>query len=281
MTRTDCLPPFDGDNAVTLKFYEHPLSPYARKVKIVLYEKDIPFERVIVTPLVLKEGDAGFAEFAAASPRLEVPCLADGAFHCFDSTIILDYVDERWQGRPMLPAKPEERARARMVEEICDTELEAINWGLMEIRVARRASGEQAEGMAARSGERLAQIWDRFERELADRAWFSGDDFGRADAALIVHVSGSTFFGFAPQAGRHDALRAWADRSLSRPSVQRDAADLGAFMSTDKTGRFVREGSGFARQYRDHRLEWMMKSGGADIVLRGIENGSIHFAKGF
>ena len=33
----------------------------------------------------------------------------------------------------------------------------------------------------------------------------------------------------------------------------------------------------FKRQYCDHRLEWMMKSGGADIVLAGIKAGNIRF----
>jgi hypothetical protein len=34
------------------------------------------------------------------------------------------------------------------------------------------------------------------------------------------------------------------------------------------------------RQYRDHRLEWMMKSGGVEIVLAGLANGTIKFATG-
>jgi hypothetical protein len=32
------------------------------------------------------------------------------------------------------------------------------------------------------------------------------------------------------------------------------------------------------RQYRDYRLEWMMKSGGADIVLEGLRAGTIKFS---
>jgi glutathione S-transferase/RNA polymerase-associated protein len=34
----------------------------------------------------------------------------------------------------------------------------------------------------------------------------------------------------------------------------------------------------FKREYRDHRLEWMMRSGGAEIVLDGMKNGSIRFS---
>ncbi|HRD27418.1 MAG TPA: hypothetical protein PLO65_03865, partial [Caulobacter sp.] len=33
----------------------------------------------------------------------------------------------------------------------------------------------------------------------------------------------------------------------------------------------------FKRQYRDHRLEWMIRSGGVEVVLRGLEKGDIRF----
>jgi hypothetical protein len=35
------------------------------------------------------------------------------------------------------------------------------------------------------------------------------------------------------------------------------------------------------RQYRDHRLEWMMKSGGAEVVRRGLAAGTIRFQQEF
>ena len=33
----------------------------------------------------------------------------------------------------------------------------------------------------------------------------------------------------------------------------------------------------FKRQYRDHRLEWMMKTGGTEIVLDGVQAVTIRF----
>ncbi|MFT5932491.1 MAG: hypothetical protein ACI93G_001580, partial [Hyphomonas sp.] len=33
----------------------------------------------------------------------------------------------------------------------------------------------------------------------------------------------------------------------------------------------------FKRQYRDHRLEWMIKSGGMDIVVDGLAKQTIRF----
>jgi len=58
--------------------------------------------------------------------------------------------------------------------------------------------------------------------------------------------------------------------------VQHDSADLTEFMQTGLAG-----GMGsmpVVRQYRDYRLEWMMKSGGVEIVLDGLEAGTIKFA---
>jgi glutathione S-transferase/RNA polymerase-associated protein len=262
---------------VPLKLYENPLSPYARKVKIVLYEKGIDFERVSIAPLTLREGDPAYAEFASASPRLEVPCLLDGDFRCSDSTIIVDYIDEKWPDPPMLPRAPDARARARMIEELCDTQIDAINWGLMEIRFFRRAEGALAEQMMARASSQLASVWDRVESELEGRSWLSGERFGRADASLIVHLVAAGLYGNGP-GERHPRLRDWSARCVEVESVKRDQADLAAFIGSDGV-RGMRKIPKIRRQYRDHRLEWMLKTGGLDIVLRGLEGDTIHFVR--
>lgn len=111
-----------------IKLFEHPLSPYAQKVKLALIEKGIPFETAM--PDLMSGGDAAFKD---ASPRLEVPALVDGDTTVFDSTIILEYLEDKWPTPAMLPATPVERARARTLEEICDSQYEAINWGLFEV----------------------------------------------------------------------------------------------------------------------------------------------------
>ena len=124
--------------------YEHPLSSYAQKVKIALREKGLDFQAV--TPPALGSGNAD-GEFASASPRNEVPALIDGEARIFDSTIILEYLEDKFPSPPLLPRDPAARARTRMIEEVCDTSYEAINWGLGEIRWFKRAEGAAAEKM--------------------------------------------------------------------------------------------------------------------------------------
>lgn len=64
-----------------LTLYEHPLSPYAQKVKIALREKGVEF--TVQTPDGMGSGHAA-GEFMAANPRGEVPTLIDDDFSIFE-----------------------------------------------------------------------------------------------------------------------------------------------------------------------------------------------------
>jgi glutathione S-transferase len=251
--------------------FEHPLSPYAQKVKLALYEKGIPFDAV--TPDILGGGDANFA---AANPRLEVPALVDGDTKVFDSTIILEYIEDRWPQPPMLPAAPADRARVRMIEELCDTYYEAINWGIAEIRVFGRATGALAEQMLARAGQQIAGINARLERELGGCPFFTGDRFGWGDVSVYPYVAGATGNGFPPSAG--SALAKWLETVSTRDSVQKCTAAVMEVLPTFQNLKPIIDSGLFVREYRDHRLEWMMRSGGQQIVLDGMAKKTIRFS---
>lgn len=255
-----------------IKLFEHPLSPYAQKVKLALLEKGIPFE--VAMPDLLSGGDAAFRE---ANPRLEVPVLVDGDVTVYDSTIILEYVEDKWPTPPMLPAAPAARARSRTLEEICDTQYEAVNWGLFEIRVFGRAEGARADAMVARAGAQIAGLNAHLDRALGDAPYFDGASFGWADLSIVPHVNAAAAVnGFPPRAG--SALARWLDRVRERPSVQRVAAEVLASMGGfEMLPQLVAAGM-FVREYRDHRLEWMLRSGGVDIVLEGMRRKTIRFS---
>ena len=95
-----------------LRLYDHPLSPYAQKVKIALREKGQAFEALM--PQGIGAGGAA-GEFIEDNPRGEVPYLIDGNVHIFDSTIILEYIEDKWPQPALLPTSPADRARVRML----------------------------------------------------------------------------------------------------------------------------------------------------------------------
>jgi len=254
--------------------YEHPLSPYAQKVKIALAEKGIPFSTHL--PEAFGSGAVRDPGFTAENPRHEVPTLVDGEVRIFDSTIILEYLEDKWPEPPLLPKDAVERARVRMLEDVMDTQYEAINWAILEIEGFKRASGALREELLARAAEQTQKLQGRLERHLETRSWFNGASFGWGDIAVVPHVNISAANANPPKPGSR--LADWLARCNARPSVAAcvDAARQAAKAMRD-LGAVVASGR-FQRQYRDHRLEWMMRSGGIPIVLQGIETRTIRFS---
>jgi glutathione S-transferase/RNA polymerase-associated protein len=253
-----------------LELLEHPLSPYAQKVKIALVEKGVPFEAKI--PGAIGSGQVS-DDFARANPRGEVPVLYVEGQAIFDSTISLEFIEDRFPDPPLLPASPADRARVRMIEDLIDTHYEAITWGLSEINNFKRATGDQAAAMQAKAGEELAQLHAWLEAQLGDRQWFNGETFGWGDLCVAPFVASATVFDFPPT-GR---LMDWFARVAARPSV---ATALGQAreMATAMAGvAQIVEAGLFKRQYRDHRLEWMIRSGGLSVVQKGMERDNIRF----
>ena len=257
--------------------FEHPLSPYAQKCKIALREKGIPFEARL--PIGIGSGITADPAFAHASPRGEVPALIDGDVQIFDSTIILEYIEERWPSPSLLPEPPEERARMRMLEDVMDTHYEPINWGLGEIHFFGRARGELAREITARA-ETQVETWHRWlERQLGSWPWFGGDRFGWGDLVVAPYLNGSRGFGLAPKPESH--LHRWLERVNQRPSVASTAQEAAAVVAGMSDVSTLVEQGRFKREYRDHRLEWMIRTGGLEIVLAGLAQDNIRFFREF
>jgi glutathione S-transferase len=252
--------------------YEHPLSPYAQKVKILLIEKGLAFTARMPVPTDLGPD----SEFGKASPRGEVPVLIDGDVRVFDSTIIAEYLEDAYPDPPMRPASAADRARVRMLEDTCDTLFEAVNWAVSEIVAFGRAQGDLRETLLARASQQAAGIHRWLERELGPRRWFNGDAFGLGDACVYPYVAGAAGQGNAPPAG--SALAEWFERMLTRPSVARCIADIApTLVGFEALPALIEQGL-FIREYRDHRLEWMLRSGGLEIVLAGMKKKNIRFS---
>ncbi|MEI9996212.1 MAG: glutathione S-transferase family protein [Rhizomicrobium sp.] len=258
---------------MTVIVYEHPLSPYAQKVKIALDEKGVPYDAKMPSAIGSGQPDT---EFLKANPRGEVPALIDGETRIFDSTIILEYIEDKWPTPALLPRTPAARATARTIEDVMDTHFEPINWGMGEIRWFKRAEGERARTIEAKAAMQARGIYAWLSRHLDGKTWFNGESFGWADLSVVPYLNGALGSGFAPDKG--SALSQWLERANGRPSVQKAskaAAEVIANMAL--VAGAVQSGM-FKREYRDHRLEWMIRSGGIDVVLEGMKKNNIRFS---
>jgi len=254
--------------------YEHPLSSYAQKVKIALREKGVAFERSLPADFGTGRRDT---PFAATNPRTEVPVLVlDDQQAIFESTVILEYIEERWPEPKLLPADALARAEARMTEEVCDTQYEAVNWGFGELLWFRRAEGALAETLKAAAVRDTARLQQWLTGRLGNADWFGGERFGWADAAVAPMVNRSVYYGLGPEPGT--PLNRWHARLRQRASVAETFAEFDQAASKMAAAADLYRSGGRRREYRDHRLEWMIRSGGIDVVLTGLQEDTIRFS---
>ena len=258
----------------TLELIDHPVSSYAQKVRMALRAKNLTFKSLPPTGLSTPKGDA---KFAAANPRQEVPVLIDGDLKIFDSTTIVNYLEDKWpEQNPLLPKDPAGRAKARMIGDICDTQYEAINWGLGEINWMGRAEGGHAEEMKEKARKQIEKIYEWLSDRLGSSDFFVDNTFGWADIHAAPYVYRSAHFGYGPKEG--SPLLAWLERVKEIPSIKETLVEFDA-----NVGGMAKNAPAFksgerVRQYRDHRLEWMIKSGGIDVVTAGIRDKNIRFS---
>ena len=95
---------------MSLDFYHGHGSPYSWRVWLALEFKRIPYDLKVLS---FQAGDTKKPEFVAINPRHQVPTIVDEGFALWESTTILEYLDERFTAGPKLYAG-DVRSRARI-----------------------------------------------------------------------------------------------------------------------------------------------------------------------
>src|SRR5690606_37011023 len=121
----DALAPLGQPSRMSLTFYYGSGSPYAWKVWLALEHKQLPYELKL---LCFDKGDTRTPEFLALNPRGKVPVIVDDGFALYESSVIVEYLEERWPERPLIFGTPADRARIRRLAAEADTYLpQAMN----------------------------------------------------------------------------------------------------------------------------------------------------------
>lgn len=192
------------------------LSPYVRKVLVFLDLKEIDY---VIDPIVPFYGNEDFSKI---SPVRRVPVFIDHAVTISDSTVICEYLEERYPERALYPDTPRTRARARWLEEYADTRMgEVFIWRLFNERVIKRFVWDEQpdEAVVARAVEVEApQIMDYLEREFAAASPFLYGSLGIADITVASFLRNAAFAGYTVDGDRWPALQALASSALDHPA---------------------------------------------------------------
>ena len=105
---------------MTLTFYAGAGSPYAWKVWLALEHKGIPYE---LKMLSFDKGDTKTPEFLAINPRAKVPAIVEDGVAVSESSVIVEYLEDRYPWKPLRPKDASGRATARRIAAEADNYL--------------------------------------------------------------------------------------------------------------------------------------------------------------
>jgi glutathione S-transferase len=183
-----------------LTLYDAARCPYCARARIALAEKKVEYE---VVEIDLSDRPAWIYE---KNETGRVPVLEEDAWILPESSVILEYLEERYPDPPLLPADAADRAAARVLIFRHD-----------DFTGPYYALRRGEDGAAARFDEQLA----RLDALLSRQEWLTGREYGLADIAYVPWVLRArdaldvSLEGFP-------ALRSWLERLEQRPAVARE-----------------------------------------------------------
>ncbi len=199
---------------MALDFYTGQGSPYGWRVWLALDLKAIPYNLHVLS---FAAGDTRKPEFVAINPRHQVPTIVDDGYAVWESTVVLEYLDEKFTSGPKLfPGDVKSRTRVRrLIREIEQyLDLEGIDPITTELFGKEGAEPDMAkvEKAKARVGEELeflsSQLHGRF---------LAGDEISAADLVLYPWYGYVKRIAFRkPETKLTDvvppSLKAWGER---------------------------------------------------------------------
>jgi glutathione S-transferase len=196
-----------------IKLYDFKSSPNCQRVKVVLAEKNLPYEIITID---LRKQEQKTLEFLKLNPYGKVPVLVDGDTVLYESCIINEYLNERYPDPPLMPADAGKRAKARILTDYGLAHLDEPYQKLrLELMKEQKEQNQQTIEAARNSLRKLLQ---HLEEELGEQHYLAGN-FSLTDAALIPRFIRLEGFAVLPDP-MLPRLGQYLQRMKDRPSVK-------------------------------------------------------------
>jgi len=204
------------------RLFHLPLSPYARKVRLFLAEKNLDFD------LVVENVARRRPEFLDMNPAGKVPVLVEPEGQVLsESTAICEYLDEVYPDPGLIGSDPIGRAETRRLTAWFDLKFGSeVTANLVFEKVIKRFEGlGPPDTTAIRAGRKNIGGHMEYISYLTERRrWLGGDHYGLADITAAAHLSCLDYLGDVPWTA-HPLAKDWYARVKSRPAFRPLLAD--------------------------------------------------------
>lgn len=193
------------------------LSPFCRKVRVVLCEKGLDFNMKVEKVWERREA------FLRLNPAGEVPVLTEPDGKSISgSSAICEFLDETYSSELVIGTDPIARAETRRLIAWFDDKFnhEVTRYVLEEKFMKRFMAMGSPDSQAIRAGIANLNYHLEYIAYLAERRnWLAGDNFSLADIAAGAHLSAIDYLGDMPW-DAHPGAKDWYARLKSRPSFR-------------------------------------------------------------
>ena len=203
------------------RLYHVPLSPFCRKLRLVLAEKKIEVE------LIEERFWDPSAEFLRRNPAAQVPILRyEGQFFT-DSQATAEYLDQIIPEPNLIPAEPAARYEVRRLVQWFDDKFHhEVTANLLYERVNKKLTGQgYPDSRNVKTGtQRIKYHLDYMDGLLEHRRWLAGDVMTLADFTAAAHFSCLDYIRDVDW-NRSAAVKDWYAKIKSRPAFRSILAD--------------------------------------------------------
>lgn len=197
------------------KIIGNPLSPFARKVLAVLEYKQIGWE---MDPLVPFYGDDRFTRL---SPARRIPVLVDDLITVPDSSVICQYLEERYPRPHLYPEDLAQRTRARWLEEYADTHVcQILIWKYWNERVLKRfvwGKEPDRELLDRLVTQDIPHLLEVLEEMAPVEGFFCGPELSIADLSVASPFRNALLAGYELDVVAFPRIGGLITRALAHP----------------------------------------------------------------
>ena len=186
-------------------------SPFARKVRIVLAEKQIEYDFVIDSPWLAD------SKVPSLNPLGKIPVLVlDDETRLFDSRVIVEYIDNVTPNNKLFPATNRERTEVKRWEALADGICDAAATAFLE---GKRPEAQRSNDWIQRQRDKVTRSLEFMAEELGEKSFCMGTHISMADLATGAAL-GYLAFRFADINWRetHPNLGKLYDKLMQRQS---------------------------------------------------------------